>query len=260
VNPNAYRSMAREETRNWYYRARGRAIRELLGRYVCPEVADPKILDVGCGTGGTAVLLAEYGDVTGVEPSELAIQLCHESYPRLRVLQGAVQDLAALVPAGAFDLATVLGVLCHKDVPDPLCGLRAIGRCLRPGGWLVWGDCVYPCLSREHDEFVGAARRFYPRQMHRLLTEAGFRVLASAHLLGWAFPLALGLAAVHRLRRRFGRNGQAVAERQSTDDRPLPGPLNAALEAITYWEWRLSLAGLNIPLGVSRLILARKQQ
>jgi hypothetical protein len=64
----------------------------------------------------------------------------------------------------------------------------------------------------------------------------------------------------HRLRRRFGRNGQSVAELQSTDDRPLPGPLNAALEAITYWEWRLSLSGLKVPFGVSRLILARKEK
>jgi SAM-dependent methyltransferase len=252
--------MAREETRNWYYRARARAIRELLGRYVCPEVAKPKILDVGCGTGGTTIVLAEYGEVTGVEPSELAIQLCRESYPDLHVMRGAVQDLAALVPAGAFDLATVLGVLCHRDVPDPLLGLQIVGRCLKDRGWLVWGDCVYPCLAREHDEFVAAQRRFYPRQMHRLLAQAGFRVVTSAHLLGWAFPLAFGLAMTHRLRRRFGRNGQSVAELQSTDDRPLPGPLNAALEAITYWEWRLSLSGLKVPFGVSRLILARKEK
>jgi len=251
--------MAREETRNWYYRARGRAIRELLGRYVCPEVAKPKILDVGCGTGGTTALLAEYGDVTGVEPSELAIQLCRESYPQLRVIRGTVQALAALVPAGAFDLATVLGVLCHKDVPDPLQGLQGVVRCLRGDAWLIWGDCVYPCLAREHDEFVGAQRRFYPRQMHRLLAEAGFRVVTSAHLLGWAFPLALGMAATHRLRRRFGRTAEGVAERESTDDRPLPGPLNAALEALTFWEWRLSLCGLKAPLGVSRLILAQKR-
>jgi len=251
--------MAREETRNWYYRARGRAIRELLNRYVCPEVARPRILDVGCGTGGTTVLLGECGEVTGVEPSELAIQLCRQSYPQLQVIQGSVQDLAALVPSGSFDLATVLGVLCHRDVPDPLHGLQAVGRCLKAGGWLVWGDCVYPCLAREHDEFVGAQRRFYPRQMHRLLAEAGFRVVSSAPMLGWAFPVALGLAAVYRLRRRFGRTGQSVADRQSTDDRPLPGPLNAALEAITYWEWRLSLSGLRMPLGVSRLILARKE-
>jgi len=259
VNPNAYRSMAREETRNWYYRARGRAIRKLLDRYVCPEIAKPTILDVGCGTGGTTALLAEYGDVTGVEPSELAIELCRESYPQLRVIRGSVQDLRELVPAGSFDLATVLGVLCHRDVPDPRSGLESLGRCLKPHGWLIWGDCVYPCLAREHDEFVGAQRRFTPRQMHRLLSEAGFRVVHSAHMLGWAFPLALGLAAGHRLRRRFGRSAEFVAERQSTDDRPLPAPVNAALEAITYGEWRLSFCGLKAPVGVSRLILARRR-
>jgi len=278
VYDNAYRSMAREEGRNWYYRARRRAIRTLIERYLGPPATERKILDVGCGTGGTTALVAEFGDVTGVEPSELAIQLCRETYPQLRVLRGRVQDLAALVPAGTFDLATILGVLCHKDVPDPREGLEAIGRCLRPGGWIVWGDCVYPCLARQHDEFVQAERRFYPRQMHRLLAGAGFRVAASAPMLGWAFPLALGLAAAHRLKRRFncvGRPFQAVSEErrpgkavlrpggdgrdlECTDDRSLPGPLNAVLEGLTYWEWRLSLWGLKMPLGVSRLVLAQK--
>jgi len=275
---NAYRSMAREEGRNWYYRARRRAIRTLVERYLGPRAGERKILDVGCGTGGTTAFLAGLGDVTGVEPSELAIQLCRETYPQLRVLRGRVQDLAALVPAGTFDLATVLGVLYHKDVPDPRAGLEAVGRCLRSGGWILWGDCVYPCLARQHDEFVQAERRFYPRQMHRLLAEAGFRVAASAPMLGWAFPLALGLAVTHRIKRRFHFAGgpfQAVSEErrpgkavprsggaglslERTDDRPLPGPLNAALEGLTYWEWRLSLWGLKMPFGVSRLILAQK--
>jgi SAM-dependent methyltransferase len=277
VHDNAYRSMAREEGRNWYYRARRRAIRTLIERHLGPQ-AERTILDVGCGTGGTTALLAEFGNVTGVEPSELAIQLCRETYPQLRVLRGRVQDLAALVPAGSFDLATILGVLCHKDVPDPREGLEAVGRCVRPGGWIVWGDCVYPCLARQHDEFVQAERRFYPRQMHRLLAGAGFRVAASTPMLGWAFPLALGLAAAHRLKRRFHRVGrpfQAVSDKrrpgkavlrpggaggalECTDDRPLPGPLNAVLEGLTYWEWRLSLWGIKMPLGVSRLLLAQK--
>jgi SAM-dependent methyltransferase len=255
VHDNAYRSMAREEGRNWYYRARRRAIRTLLALNLGPQ-AERKILDVGCGTGGTTALLAEFGDVTGVEPSELAIQLCRETYPQLRVLRGRVQDLAQLVPAGSFDLATILGVLCHKDVPDPREGLEAVGRCLRPGGWMVWGDCVYPCLARQHDEFVQAERRFYPRQMHGLLAGAGFRVAASAPMLGWAFPLAIGLAAAHRLKRRLSGAGEAL---ECTDDRPLPGPLNAVLEGLTYWEWRLSLCGLKMPLGVSRLVLAQKR-
>lgn len=258
MHDNAYRSMARQEGRNWYYRARRRAIRTLIERYLGPRGTERKILDVGCGTGGTTALLAEWGDVTGVEPSELAIQLCRENYPQIRVLRGRVQDLAALVPAGTFDLATILGVLCHKDVPDPRAGLEAVGRCLRPGAWIVWGDCVYPCLARRHDEFVQAQRRFYPRQMHRLLAEAGFRVVASAPMLGWAFPLALGLAAAHRLRGWMGRAGRAAQCPECTDDRPLPAPLNAALEALTYWEWRLSLWGLKMPLGVSRLVLAQK--
>jgi hypothetical protein len=76
-------------------------------------------------------------------------------------------------------------------------------------------------------------------------------------LLGWGFPFALLLAAGYRLRKRLGRK-YSDGDLAVGDDRPLPRWLNAALEHITYWEWRGGLTGLKMPLGVSRLILARK--
>src|SRR5574340_816588 len=148
MKPNAYRSMARHEKGNWYYQARARAIEKLVERFIPPRADGLEILDVGCGTGGTTRLLAGYGRVIGVEPSSLAIDLMRAEYPDLPVLQGTVEDLPKLVPGERFDLATVLGVLCHKGVADPAAGLAAIHGRLREGGRILWGDCVYPCLAR----------------------------------------------------------------------------------------------------------------
>ena len=64
------------------------------------------------------------------------------------------------------------------------------------------------------------------------------------------------MAAAHRVRTWLG--GQAAESAECTDDRPLPAPLNAILEGLTYWEWRLSISGLAMPVGVSRLLLAQK--
>jgi hypothetical protein len=93
--------------------------------------------------------------------------------------------------------------------------------------------------------------------MHEMLHAAGFEVVFTSHFLGWGFPVAGGLAAWHRLLtaiRWRGRTEPAGA----VDDRPLPRLLNDLFASLTYWEWRVSLWGLKAPLGVSRLVLARK--
>jgi hypothetical protein len=201
--------------------------------------------------------LAELGGVTGLEPSAIALQALKNKYPWMEVVQGSVDALPTLVPHGHFDLVTVLGVLCHRGVVDPLAALRGIAEAIQDRGWILWGDCVYPCLARPHDEFVEAARRFYPSQMHELLRASGFEVVFSSHFLGWGFPVAWGLAVWHRLTTAVGRGGPADPA-GAVDDRPLPQLVNEALASLTYWEWRASLWGLKTPLGVSRLVLARK--
>lgn len=255
MNPNAYRILAAHENEGWYYRARVRVVQTLVDRYLGPERRDLRILDVGCGTGGTSRALATRGRVTGVEPSKLAIELLRRRFPELHVVRGTVQLLPSLVPPSTYDLATIMGVLYHRGVPDPSHALANVYDTLRPGGWIAWNEAAYPFLARRHDEFVDGARRFYPRQMHALLRRAGFEVHHGSHLLGWGFPIAAGLAFLHRLRARFTTQPAAEDLHDSPDDQ-LPHPwINAALVRLTYWQWRI--AG-RLPWGVSYLAFARK--
>jgi SAM-dependent methyltransferase len=214
--------------------------------------------DVGCGTGGTTVVLGTFGPVVGVEPSACALEYLRASFPKLPVVQGSVGELSSLIAPASMDLVSVLGVLYHRDVANPLDALRQIAGTLRDGGWLLWGDCLYPCLRRGHDELVETGRRFYPSEMHRLLRMAGFEVVSSSHFLAWGFPLALMMAAAYRFGGFFGRQTESDRRVASIDERPLPGWLNTALGGWTYWEWHASLWGLKMPVGVSRLVLARK--
>jgi len=265
MKPNAYRALARNEEHGWYYEARRRAIARLIDQFVRDQSAPRqslRLLDVGCGTGGTTEFLSNFGHVTGIEPSPLALELLRQNHPDVRAIQGTVDDLSKLLPAHEFDLATVLGVLVCRAVRDPLAALCGVRRALRPGGWLVWNEAAWPFLARGHDDFVEAARRFYPQQMKQLLIEAGFEVVHGSHLLAWGFPVALALAGAHRLRRLLGLypRDEDGDEQDYSDDRPLPEWLNELLMRATYAEWSLGLSGLKAPLGVSYLLLARKPQ
>lgn len=256
MHPRAYTSLAALEEVGWYYQARARCLTRLIERYVSTQRGPLRILDVGCGTGGTSHALCRFGKVTGIEPSTQAIELLRARYPGIEVMQGTVDELSTLVRPESFDLATVMGVLYHRQVLDPAEALAKIHAALAPGGWLVWNEGVYPLLAREHDEFVEAGRRFRPKQMCRLLESQGFRVRFGSHLLAWGFPIALSLAMLHRAQRWM--QPAPNFDDHVSDDRPLPVALNALLREVTYFEWACSLHHLKLPWGVSYLVIAQK--
>ena len=100
-----------------------------------------QVVDIGGGTGGFAVRVAELGhQVTVVDPSPDALAIlgrrAEESgvADRVRAVQGDLDTLPDVVPAGSAD-----AVLCHgvlEIVDDPARALAAIGTALRPGGVL----------------------------------------------------------------------------------------------------------------------------
>jgi SAM-dependent methyltransferase len=75
----------------WWFVARRRILFSLL-RGELPVRTGLRILDGGCGTGINVQALAEFGQVTGVDISDEAIEFCHRRNG-LAVVKG---DLRAL--------------------------------------------------------------------------------------------------------------------------------------------------------------------
>ena len=58
--------MARREERHWWYTGMRRVALALLEAYLDGR-CDLKLLDAGCGTGGTTIELRRFGEVVGVD-------------------------------------------------------------------------------------------------------------------------------------------------------------------------------------------------
>lgn len=112
---------------------------------IAVELGARSVLDVGCGTGCLAVLLAERGlDVVGVDPATASLDVARAKpyAERVRWVDG---DATALVgpdaPGGglAVDLAVMTGNVAQVFVDDEdwHATLAAVRASLRPGGWLV---------------------------------------------------------------------------------------------------------------------------
>ena len=100
------------------------------------------VLDVGCGTGTLACLLARRGvQVTGLDPAaaSLAVARRKPGADRVRWLHGGVTALSAL-PELEADLATMTGNVAQVFVTGQewAATLAAVRQALRPGGRLVF--------------------------------------------------------------------------------------------------------------------------
>jgi SAM-dependent methyltransferase len=106
---------------------------------IAGELGAKRVLDVGCGTGSLALLLARAGHtVTGVDPAAASLAVAGSKDADAAVTW--VHGDATQVPAAGADLAVMAGNVAQVFVTDDAWAqvLRAIGAALRPGGYLVF--------------------------------------------------------------------------------------------------------------------------
>jgi SAM-dependent methyltransferase len=106
---------------------------------IATELGARSVLDVGCGTGNWACMLAERGfEVVGLDPAGASLDVARAkpAARRVRWIHGDVTSL----PAMAVDLATMTGNVSNVFLTQQewLATLRGVHAALRPGGSLVF--------------------------------------------------------------------------------------------------------------------------
>jgi SAM-dependent methyltransferase len=243
-----FEAHARLEGRHWWFTARRSILLSVIG--AVSREGSP-IADVGCGTGGNAAEFAEAGyTVMGIDPSEAAIALACDRFPKIRFLttDDPITIKDHLEPDGTVVLTDVL-----EHVVDDRELLERVIAVVPRGGHLVLTVPAHPDLWSSHDEAFGHQRRY---------TEESFRSL-------WAgSPVEERLYSFYNSRlfpiiRRY-RLRQSVGVASGGGDLDVPvGPLNSALRAIFRSESRRLVADIDsgrTPFndGVSLIALLRR--
>ena len=225
--------------------------------FVRPEVeralegrSSPLILDCGCGTGANVTWLREYGTTYGFDLTWNGLALGHAMGRRLLTRA----SIAAIpFPDGCADLATSFDVF--QCLPDPIEeeALREMRRVLKPGGQVLLNVAALETLRGAHATLSEEVRRYTPARLRRVVEEAGFQIERLTFVNASLFPLMLPV----RVAQRWKSSGERVPPGEFDISVP-PAPVNAMLTGLVWLE-AAALRGVNMPIGSSLLVLARKR-
>jgi len=204
------------------------------------------VVDIGGGTGGFAVRVAELGHrVRVVDPSPDALaaldRRARESGVEVTGQQGDLSTLLDVAEPGSADVVLCHGVL--EVVDDPAAALATIGEVLRPGGVLSL------LVAQRHAAVVARAmaghfeqaramldatgpsgrsgRRFTTTELETLLPATGF-TLASVHAVRVFSDLVPG----NLLDLEPGATAALLELEQAVSERPEYAPLAAQLHLV----------------------------
>ncbi len=149
-----YRALAETGSDGWLERVVERRVFGPWRARVWSLLAGQRVLEAGAGTGPNLPYYPLGMQITAVDVRASSIERARLRARRLGVqVDLRVMDVQELdFPAATFDAAVATLVFC--SVPDPVQGLRELGRVVKPGGQILLLDHVrvdWPVVGRLMD-------------------------------------------------------------------------------------------------------------
>jgi SAM-dependent methyltransferase len=236
--------LAALEERSFWFRARNRLIVELVS-----DVASPgdRFLEIGCGTGYVLQALVHACGLRATGGDLFAEGLEHA---RRRVPEAELSqiDARAMAYEQEFDLVGAFDVLEHID--DDLGVLRALRRAVRPGGFVLLTVPQHRWLWSAADAHARHLRRYARAELLERVRRAGLTPVRVTSFVTSLLPLmALSRWRQRHLRREYDPAAELL----------LPAPVDRLFERALGLERRLIRRGVDLPVGGSLVLVARRE-
>lgn len=244
-NPDHFKNLAELESKNFWFRARNRLIVWSLNRY-CPKLKS--FFEIGCGTGFVISAVSKNfpdAKVFGSEYFEEGLIYARRRLPNSEFTQ---MDARNIPYCSEFDSIGAFDVLEHIDEDELV--LQQISKALRLGGILFITVPQHEWLWSSVDDYACHVRRYNVKTLQEKVRQAGFEVVRSTSFVTLLLP-AMYLSRLLK-QKKHDVNFDSMAELRIN---PI---LNKIFEWILDFEIVLIRIGLSLPLGGSRLLVARK--
>jgi SAM-dependent methyltransferase len=235
------------ESGNFWFKARNQLIVNTLRRH-CGGLNS--FLEIGCGTGFVlSGIMQQFpkAKIVGSEIFTAGLEFATERNPGASFLQ---MDARKMPYCEAFDVIGAFDVLEH--IEEDVEVMRQANIALRSDGYFLITVPQHPWLWSQADSYAQHVRRYDKAELHKKLASTGFEIIRSTSFVSTLLP---AMAASRLMNRRASEKPyDALAEFN------IPAWLNNLLWRALSLEVSLVDFGLNLPIGGSRMVLAKKTQ
>lgn len=246
-NPSYFGELAPLEAKNFWFRARNRLVIWALKKY-CPKFRS--FLEIGCGTGYVLSGIAKAFPLARLHGSEIFTAGLAFASTRLPTSDFMQMDARRIPFYEEFEVIGAFDVLEHIEEDEQV--IAEIYRALVPGGMLMLTVPQHTWMWSTVDDYACHVRRYAAKPLHEKLQAAGFEIVRSTSFVSMLLPLMYVSRLLKRLVPKKGGSMTTAAELR------LPAWLNFIFEKMLDIDLALTRTGIDLPLGGSRLVVAKK--
>jgi trans-aconitate methyltransferase len=240
-----FKELAELEAGNFWFRARNKLILWALHKY-SPGLKS--FLEIGCGTGFVISAISKRfpeAKLSGSEYFEEGLVYAQQRVPSAEFAQMDARHIpyeSELDAIGAFD------VLEH--IEEDVSVLQQMYKALKPGGFVFITVPQHRWLWSAVDEYACHVRRYGASELHQKVCRAGFQIIRSTSFVSTLMP-AMYLS-------RLLQGNKTDMNMNDVAGLRINPILNKIFEWFLGFEWALIRVGFSLPVGGSRLLVARK--
>lgn len=243
---NYFKELAELEAKNFWFCARNKLILWALHKY-SPELKT--FLEIGCGTGFVISAISKRFPDARLSGSEYLEEGLVYARQRVSGAEFTQMDARHIPYESKLDAIGAFDMLEHIEEDEAV--LQQICKALKPGGIVFITVPQHRWLWSAVDESVCHARRYGANELRQKVCRAGFEVIRSTSFVSTLLP-AMYLSRLPQWNKPDMNINDVVGLR-----------INPILNKIFEWFLGIELAlirvGVSLPVGGSRLLVARKQ-
>lgn len=238
-----FHELASLENSNFWFQSRNALILWALKRYFERPSC---IAEIGCGTGfvlGAIERTFPAAEIVGTELFVEGLKFAAHRCTRAKLVQ---LDARQIPYRSEFDVVGIFDVLEH--IEDDEIVLAQIEKSLVAGGGLLITVPQHRWLWSAVDEAACHVRRYTAAELEKKVVAAGFEILRNTSFVSFLLPAMLAA--------RMASRKPVQAAKAELEINPM---LNSVFRTVMALEFQFLKAGINFPLGGSRLLVARKK-
>ena len=242
-----YEKMFEVENTHWWFQAKKNILISIIKNKILPKFNKKiDIADIGCGAGLLLNSLTNFGNVTGIDYSNQAINFCKQSFQGKLIQADCSKNIEI---KEKYDLVIASDLIEH--IKDDKIAINNIYNLLKPNGYAIITVPAFMFLWSQHDVNNMHYRRYEFIQLRNLIQSFNLKI---EYISFYNFFLFIPAFIVRIIKKTFGIDKNSNMEMSTP-----PCYINKILYKLFSSEYKYISKNKKLPFGLSLITIIKKE-